>query len=93
MSAHPNVILMAVLTPDGLSRATMRDILAECKLNSSEYIEVAGASLHPMVMESDYHDGYQISAREGRPCVLRYGHIRLWKGDRVERVRQPARGG
>ena len=69
MGAHPNTILLLTLTPDGLSRKTMRDILAEAGLDPDESLDdqitIGGEEYHHDVMESDYDDGWQISAKEG----------------------------
>lgn len=68
MSAHPNVILMAALTPDGLARKTYREILAENGVPEDEdcpEIEIGGDGYSISVMESDYDEGNQISAKEG----------------------------
>jgi hypothetical protein len=66
MSEHPNVILMAKLTPDNTSRKTMRDILAAHGItDSDDDIKIADSGYHHVVMESDYEDGYQIGAKEG----------------------------
>lgn len=42
MSSHPNVILMAVLKPDNLSRKTMRDILLEAGVVEEDDIKIGG---------------------------------------------------
>lgn len=67
MSAHPNVILMAVLKPDGLSRKTMREIVAEypSKHNEEYYIGIGEKDYSSTIMESDYDDEWQIAADEG----------------------------
>jgi hypothetical protein len=65
MSTHPNVVLMARLTPDGLSRKTMRDILATQNLEDDADILIGGKNYPHDVMESDYLEGYQLSAKEG----------------------------
>lgn len=93
MGTHPNAILMCVLTPDGLARKTMRDIAAENGADDEEgtaALKILGRTFERgdgtrreqtdfrmMVMESDYHDGYQISAPEGSIVVwdfLTYGY-------------------
>lgn len=67
MSTHPNVILMAVLTPDGLSRKTMRDILVDNNLekDSDFHVKIGGESYAHMIMESKYDNDLQISAAVG----------------------------
>jgi len=65
MSSHPNVILMAVLKPDGLSRKTMRGIIEESDVNSGGNILIASVRYFTLVMESDYNECYQVAADEG----------------------------
>ena len=84
MSTHPNVLLIAVFTPEDGSRKTMRAILAEAgctedkdsiRLPGGEAVSDAhtgacgkqakGVCLSCVVMESDYNEGWQISAQEG----------------------------
>lgn len=66
MSTHPNVVLMAVLTPNGLSRKTMRDIRAKMEAeDEDDDIKIGGKDYRPIVMESDYEESFQISAQEG----------------------------
>ncbi len=68
MSTHPNVILMACLTPDALARKTYRDIFADNNIAADDdcpEVKVGSTSYHIQVMESDYDDSYQISAKEG----------------------------
>ena len=56
---------MAVLTPDGLARKTMREILAEHDADGDDDIVIGVTSYHQKIMESDYDESYQISAAEG----------------------------
>jgi hypothetical protein len=66
MGTHPNTILMAVLTPDGLSRKTMRDILADNGVSDADSdVRIGEADYHHKIMEEDYEEGYQIAAGEG----------------------------
>jgi hypothetical protein len=66
MSTHPNVILMAKLTPENTSRKTMREILAVHGITDPERdVRIGDEDYHHVVMESDYDDGYQIGAKEG----------------------------
>jgi hypothetical protein len=65
MSEHPNVLLIARLTPDGLARKTMRDILTESNVDDEDDIEIGGVKYHHRVMEDDYYESYQISGKEG----------------------------
>lgn len=65
MSTHPNVILMAVLTPKGLARQTMAAILGKPYERDRIDVEIDGVDFHTLVMESDYDDGMQIAAKEG----------------------------
>ena len=66
MGTHPNAILMVVLTPDGLSRKTMRSILADSNgPDGNSDVRIGGKCYHCEIMESDYNEGYQIAASEG----------------------------
>lgn len=67
MSTHPNVLLLAVFTPEDLSRKTMRNILDEYgeKNISDPDIMLGKLRLHPEVMEQDYDESWQVSAKEG----------------------------
>ena len=90
MSTHPNVILMAVLKPDGLSRKTMRDILAESekKYKSRDEVKIGDSAYNPIVMESDYDEDYQISADVGDLVffdMVTYGYGETVKWDDLEK--------
>lgn len=66
MSQPQNVILMAVLTPDGLSRKTMREILAVHGTGfDKSYILVGEKEYNSLVMEDGYNEDWQISAQGG----------------------------
>jgi len=71
MSTHPNALLILTLTPHGLARKTMRDILVECGLNVDDSYErerdvkIDGVDYHHKIMESTYDEGWQISSKEG----------------------------
>ena len=65
MSTHPNVILLLTLTPAGLSRQTMRAILADAGVADDDDIKIEGKDYHHKVMERDYDDDWQISSKEG----------------------------
>lgn len=68
MSTHPNAILLARLTPDGLSRKTMREILTEAGVEDADPetgIKIGDANFSCVIMESDYEDSYQLSGQEG----------------------------
>lgn len=83
MSTHPNAILMAVLTPDGLTRKTARAVQTEYGKYKDDvsveddYMVIGGHDYSIMIMEDDYDDGYQISAPEGSIVLhdfLTYGY-------------------
>jgi len=85
MSTHPNAILMAVLKPDDLSRKTMREILAGNDVKDSEIdnLKIGEKEYFRIIMESDYDEGYQISADEGDLVFLDmvtygYGEVITW---------------
>src|SRR3990167_9446580 len=66
MSTHPNVILMAVLTPQGLARQTMKAILhVDYSHDAAPQVTISGEDYDALVMESDYDESLQISAKEG----------------------------
>ena len=84
MGTHPNVILMAVLTPRGLARQTMKAICADNHAeDEDDEIKIDGVGYHPLVMESDYDEGWQISAKEGDlvfhdMVTYGYGEVITW---------------
>lgn len=66
MSTHPNVLLIAVMTPDDLSRKTYRNILRDNGLEDEDGVLRLGNELVlSAVMETEYHDDYQVMAKEG----------------------------
>jgi len=69
MSTHPNVILLCTLTPEGLSRATMRAILANAGIadegEDTDEIPIGYEKYHHVVMEEDYNDDWQLTSKEG----------------------------
>jgi len=67
MSTHPNAILLLTLTPNGLARKTMRGILTEAGLDgeSDGQISIGGTKYDHLVMESDFDESMQLSAKEG----------------------------
>ncbi len=77
MSSHPNLILMVILTPDDLSRKTMRNILQEYNVDYDDEIKIGNEEYYPLIMEKDYDESWQISAKEGDLIFLRlltYGY-------------------
>jgi len=74
ISIHPNVILMAILTPDGLSRKTYRAILGEHvskdAIEGETDVTIAGEKFHTHVFEDGYDEGWQIAGNEGDIAVL-----------------------
>jgi len=90
VSSHPNVILMAVLTPDGLARKTMREILAEQerKYTTSDDVLIGEIEYHSLVMEDCYNEGFQIAAPEGSLVffdMVTYGcgEVIAWSGLKI----------
>jgi len=84
MSTHPNTILMVTLTPDNLSRKTMREIL---NFNGTEEdydneIQIEDSEYFHCIMESDYDESYQISAQEGD--LVFFDMITYGYGERIE---------
>jgi hypothetical protein len=96
MSAHPNVILMAVLTPDNTSRKTMREILAAAhpamEPGSVNYdqVRIGDRDFDTLVMESEYDEGWQIGGEEGQIIVfdlLTYGYGEEIAWDELVRIK------
>lgn len=67
MGTHPNVILKLTLTPEETSRKTLREILAACDVtdNSDPEILIGTLEYRAIVMEEEYNESWQISAKEG----------------------------
>jgi len=79
MRTHPNTILMAVLKPNSTTRATLRAMTEHqsCCDKKYESFKIGGNDYTSTVMESDYDEGYQISADEGDIVIhsfLTYGY-------------------
>ncbi len=91
MSTHPNVILMTVLRPDGLSRKTRREILGAAGITDVEKrIKIGSKKYDHIVMESDYDESLQIAADEGDIVFLNmvtygYGETILWDKLKVQK--------
>ena len=81
MSSHPNVILMAELVPDDLTRKTYRGILADHADDDEDYVKVGSDEYHMEVMESNYLESMQISAKEG--SIVVFAMITYGYGERV----------
>lgn len=90
MSTHPNVILLLTLTPDGLARKTMRDILTEAGVKEDDLdndVTIGSAKYHHEIMEGDYNDNWQIAAKEGDLIffdMVTYGYGEQIMWDRLE---------
>jgi hypothetical protein len=73
MGTHPNVILLLVLTPQGLSRKTRKELVDEFG-KFPEHLDtdlvIADKDYHQEVMEDDYDESWQISASEGDIIVF-----------------------
>lgn len=78
MSTHPNAMILAVLTPDGLTRKTYRAILDEAGIDAEGSLKIGEREDYSVtVMEDSYDDSWQISAPEGSIVVhayLTYGY-------------------
>ena len=83
MSNHPNTILLCTLTPHGLSRKTMREILAEAGVEdgSDNDIKIGSKGYNHRVMESNYDDDYQLAAPEG--SLLFFDYVTYGYGEDV----------
>ena len=88
MGSHPNVVLMAVLKPDDLSRKTMRGILEEAETVDDYAVKIGGVEYTHIVMESDYEEGHQIAADEGDLVffdLVTYGYGETVTWDKLEK--------
>ena len=85
MSTHPNVILMAVFTPDDLSRKTYRAMCDELGDDVADMgFKIGQRNYNLTIMESDYDDSWQISAAEGSIVAhdyltYGYGEVVTWE--------------
>lgn len=66
MSSHPNVMLQCVLTVNDGTRKTQRALEKAFPGKYGGDIKVGERNYSLTVMESDYEEGYQISADEGQ---------------------------
>lgn len=87
MGTHPNTMLLAVLTPNGLTRQTARAIISESGVEEDSDIKIGKEDYHLVIMEGDYDEGFQISAKEGDIVLMDfltygYGDTKNW--DSVE---------
>ena len=94
MSTHPNVILMACLTPDDLARKTYRDICESENIpvpnDSVKEIKIGEAEYAIMVMEEAYDESIQIQAKEGDIVVyelVTYGYGEVISWEKLERLK------
>lgn len=83
MSTHPNVILLLTLTPEGLARKTMRDILtAAGSGEDDDQIKIGGVDYYPIIMEGDYDDRYQLTSKAGD--LLFFDYATYGYGEQIE---------
>jgi hypothetical protein len=90
MSTHPNAILLLVLKPDDLARKTHRAIMEEAG-GKEDSIKIDGDNYHCYVMESDYEEGFQITADKGDIIVfdmVTYGYGERIAWAELERKKQ-----
>lgn len=98
MSTHPNVILLLTLTPHGLARKTFKAILDEAAVppehiddDGSASVKISGEDYHARVMENDYYESQQISAKEGDLVFFDlvtygYGEVVAWEALAVQKA-------
>lgn len=79
MSTHPNAILLAVLTPDDLTRKTYRAILEEAGIESEDQLKIGEMTYSIDVMEDGYDENNQISAPEG--SIIMHGFLTYGYGE------------
>lgn len=92
MSTHPNVMLQCVLTVNDGTRKTKRALEAAFPTKYEENIRIGERDYHLTVMESDYDDGYQISADEGQIVLhiyLTYGYGETVTLDEIQALVDP----
>ena len=87
MSTHPNVILFVALSPDGLTRKTLKDILSDSNLSIKEDgeipdIKIGNEAYHVNVMEESYNESDQISAKEGD--IVLHDLVTYGYGEKIE---------
>lgn len=82
MSSHPNAILLLALTPEGLARKTHRAIIDDAKIDNDRYIKIDGVDYHHQVMEEEYDESYQISAKEGD--IVLFDMVTYGYGETIE---------
>jgi hypothetical protein len=94
LSTHPNAILLCTLTPDNLSRKTMRDIMKhnnmqfliqdEKDFDEEENIDqifIGSKDYYCRIMENTYYEGFQIEAKEGD--LIFFDLITYGYGDKI----------
>ena len=98
MSAHPNVVLLLLLTPEDLTRRTMKKIVEmydgqvhEDEDETSREIKIAGENYYIEPMEGNYLESWQISGKEGDIAVFDlvtygYGESIVW--EKLEKQKQ-----
>ncbi len=85
MSTHPNAILLLRLTPDGLSRKTMKDICGD--LGDDDNIKIGGDEYHRKILEESYDESWQVGGKEGDLLffdMVTYGYGEEIEWDRLE---------
>jgi hypothetical protein len=84
MSTHPNVMLIARLSPNDLPRKTYLAILADAGLSADgDKLKIGEDEYHVLLMDGDYHDDFQVSAASGEIVLMDmvtygYGDILAW---------------
>jgi hypothetical protein len=81
MSTHPNTMLILALTPNDLARKTYRAILAEAGIEDDEQIKVGNDDYFIQVMEEDYDESNQLSAKEGN--IVLYDLVTYGYGEKI----------
>jgi len=91
MSVHPNAILLLALTPDDLARKTHKSILTEYgKPEDDDDIRIGETDFHTAVMEEDYLEDFQISAKKGDIVVfdmVTYGYGEVMEWEKLEALK------
>lgn len=71
MSTHPNVMLIARLSPNDLPRKTFLEILKDAGSDAGDpRVKIGDDEYNALLMNGDYHDGFQIAAAAGEIVLM-----------------------
>lgn len=82
MSSHPNAILMVALTPDDLPSKTKRELCARSDYDASdEQIKIGDDEYYVFLMDGDWHEGFEVSAKEGDIVLIDF--VTYGRGEKI----------